>query len=223
MGDGAAREAEFAGLSLLPSNGRILRVSNQAKKAKPKLPLKIRAQLALAALMEVLYSARSEERDERRMARLFLVSSALSLFVAIAGGMAVALMRGFAGGNSDAYLDPDRERLARLAEIERSRVEPYTLGYFEIELNPRKEDGTLEIAEFELVAQCLQREACDFLERNPDIIRSEIGAVLVPMPRDEVLSRDGKEKIKKTILQRLNALIPLSQLEGVYFTHFRVE
>lgn len=157
------------------------------------------------------------------MAKVFLVSSAVALFVAVAGGMAVALVRGFGGGGRHAPLNPVKTRLALLAEEALKKNNTFTLGAFEVELTPAKQDGTPFLAEFELVAQCLTQEACDFLERHPDLVRSEINAVLLPMPREEALGREGKDKIKKTIVQRLNAIIPIGHLEGVYFTQFRVE
>ncbi len=205
------------------------------KKKKKGLSMKLRAQLFLADLMEVSYSAKAEEKSERVMARIAVACSALALFLAILGIVYVVAVKDRV--HPDDLADAARYRLFmdQQMAITKQGKTSLSLGVFQLEIKRKKSEipeahgaGVKLIlppqlmAEFELMAECDLPETCGFFHRNEDLVRSEINAVLVPIDQEEVTSRDGRDKIKKTILQRLNALVPSGRLDGVYFNNFIV-
>lgn len=205
------------------------------KKKKKGLPLKLRAQLFLANLMEVSYSAKSEEKEERVMARVAVSGTALALFLVILGIVYMIAVKDRMHPDDIAENERQRIYIEQQEAMAKQKKTVITLGVFQLEIKRAKgeipevaDPGARLVlppqlmAEFELVAECAMPEACSFLERNGDLMRSEVNAVLLPVDREEVTTRDGRDKIKKTITQRLNALVPVGQIEGVYFSTFMV-
>lgn len=204
-------------------------------KKKKKVPLSVRIKLFLASLVEVSYSTQSEEKEERVMGRVAVVATALALFLAILGVVYVLAVKGRMHPDEIAEAERLRLYMEQQAALAKQKKVTRALGVYQVEVKrpaseiPQASEpgaqpllGPQVMAEFEIVIECDYEEACAYLDRNSDLMRSEINAVLLPMEREEVMSRDGRDKIKKTILQRLNALLPSGHIEGVYFTMFMV-
>jgi flagellar basal body-associated protein FliL len=103
------------------------------------------------------------------------------------------------------------------------------VGTFYVELRYNAEvdstklvPGVASAAEVEVVAECDLKKTCDFIEQHGSQARNEIINVLVPMDRDELMSRDGKRRLKKAIQDRLNAWIQDGRVENVYFSRLIV-
>jgi hypothetical protein len=205
------------------------------KKKKKGLPLKLRLQLFLASLMEVSYSAKSEEKEERVMARVAVASTATALFLVILGVVYVVAVKGRLHPDEVAEAERLRKYMEEQAALAKQKKVVRSLGVYQVEIKRKASEipqgaepgaqpmlAPQSMAEFELVVECDIEATCNYLDRNTDLLRSEINAVLLPVEREEIITRDGRDKIKKTVLQRLNAAIPTGHLEGIYFTTFMI-
>lgn len=96
------------------------------------------------------------------------------------------------------------------------------LGLFTIALKPvgeRPKTGSfVNMAEVELFAECDSKETHDFLEENLAQARNQLNGVFLSVDREELLTREGKRKLKKRILELLNGWLPNGKIRGIYFS-----
>jgi flagellar basal body-associated protein FliL len=97
-----------------------------------------------------------------------------------------------------------------------------SLGTFNIELKPIdpevKAKGVMNMAEVEIQAQCDKKDTCDFLEGQSAKVKDEVTQVFTAMERDELLSKEGKKKMKKKIIDRLNLFLTEGKVEDLFFS-----
>jgi flagellar basal body-associated protein FliL len=171
---------------------------------------------------EVLSGLGSPDRPTRRMAFLFLLSA-----VGLVGSTALTLRHVWKvarppaatstelGGNLGSFL-------SRQAEEARLKYTMQTLGTFTVELAPvpgrKAAPGVMNLAEVEVVVECDVKETCAYIDdRQPDA-RSQLVNVFTVLDREEVLSREGKRRLKKRLIDKLNLWLPKGKIENLYFS-----
>jgi len=97
------------------------------------------------------------------------------------------------------------------------------LGAFTIELkavpgHPPKKGGFMNMAEVQLVIECDSQETHTYIEENLVQARSQVTDIFLSMDREELLSREGKRKLKKRLMERLNGWIPRGKVQNVFFS-----
>jgi flagellar basal body-associated protein FliL len=96
------------------------------------------------------------------------------------------------------------------------------LGLFTIALKPVAERPTtgsfVNMAEVEIFAECDGKETQEYLEENLAQARNQLNGVFLSVDREELLTRDGKRKFKKRILELLNGWLPHGKIRAVYFS-----
>ena len=65
----------------------------------------------------------------------------------------------------------------------------------------------MNMAEVEIQVQCDKKETCDFLDGQSAKVKDEVTQVFTAMERDELLSKEGKKKMKRKIIDRLNLFL----------------
>jgi flagellar basal body-associated protein FliL len=180
---------------------------------------------------EIFRGLRSPDGPTQRMSIFFF----LSLFALAALG-AVAIRRS---------IDQKRELRAQIAAAKEEETEKnheasllgspeaasegahatsmLDLGAFTIELKPvagqpKKKGGFMNMAEVELVIECDSKETHDFIEENLVQVRSQVTDIFLSMDREELLSREGKRKLKKRLIERLNGWIPRGKVQNAFFS-----
>ena len=63
-----------------------------------------------------------------------------------------------------------------------------------------------------------QQAAAAQAQDNLDQVRNQITNVLLPLERDQLLSREGKKKLKKALIERLNVWLPKGKVDDVFFS-----
>lgn len=108
------------------------------------------------------------------------------------------------------------------------------LGRFSIELKTDASEKVpsrrLKVATVELVAQCDNQATRDSIEAHLLQARGTISGVLTPMDRADLMSRDGKMRLRKFLLDRLNLWIsheisqgmPQGKVEALYITELLI-
>jgi flagellar basal body-associated protein FliL len=216
----------------MSAEAEVVPPKKKKKKKKRELTFKERWQLFLFSLLEVFYSTKSEEHDERRMAKFAVVAAATGAAFLVLGIMTTAILHTVYRGEEGVSL---AEVLRQKALEGKKETVFQNIGYFTIELKRPVAVGTVStpgapvvagitpLAEFNLTVECDGQVPCDFVKNNTDVVKSEVTAVLLPIEREEMLSRDGKDKLKKTLIQRLNSVVPLGQIVNVHFESLRVD
>lgn len=172
---------------------------------------------------ELVESIQSPDAPTRQMTYLFF-ASLFGLFVVI--GIGFFKYREFqhwkATESPEALAKQKEERLAKKNEEDRKKRQRFMLpvGEISVELrataqSPRIE-GTLNIATIGFVFECDTEETCLFFEDKKDQVRHQITVFLTTVDRLEMLSREGKRKIKKAVLERVNAWVGSIEAESKF-------
>jgi flagellar basal body-associated protein FliL len=102
------------------------------------------------------------------------------------------------------------------------------LGTFQFELKPTQglepSRNAVDTAEVEIFVQCDNAATRAYLEASVPQLRNEILLALGPLERETVLSKTGKQRMKKTVIDHLNAWLHEAKhvegkIEDLYFTN----
>jgi flagellar basal body-associated protein FliL len=175
-------------------------------------------------IAEVLAGLKSPDKPTRNGAILFVVSLCGIVFVmGLAGvhvwedrkNIQVQMNQSEQGKNLDEFIK-------KQAEEAKKKYSMQTLGTFTIQLKTiegqKPAPGVMNLAEIEVQAKCDEVETCQRLEEGSAQVRNEITSSLGPMDRDVLLTKEGKSRLKKKLLDRLNAWLPKGKIEELYFS-----
>src|SRR6185312_11573456 len=112
--------------------------------------------------------------------------------------------------------------IAKQAELAKRKFSVQSLGSFTVEIKTPKEEthraaGVMNLADLEIVVECDVKSTCDFVEGRTAQIRNLVTDVLVPMEREDLLSKSGKAALKKKIIEKINSWLPAGKIENLYF------
>lgn len=177
----------------------------------------------LKNIPQIFHDLQSPDRPTRRMAALFFLSLSGLVFAILVGMnryshnkklQAEAILR------REARIKAEIER--KLAEGEKRQASIFTLGVFTLELKPvphqKLAPGVMNMAEVEIVLLCDEPKTKAFLEENQVQAQNQMTNVLTAIDREELLSREGKRKIKAILIRRLNHWLPHGAIEDLYFS-----
>jgi flagellar basal body-associated protein FliL len=205
------------------------------KAAGPSLGARLKGAATISRewLVDLFKSIGSSDAPTRRMSIFFF----LSLFGVIALGVLVIqrnsrleqerLARIEAEAKDAAERDEEAALLGGHEAADHSKSSSMlNLGQFTIALKPVKErpksGSFVNMAEVELVAECDSKDTHDFLEENLAQARNQLNGVFLSVDREELLTREGKRKLKKRILELLNGWLPHGKVRGIYFSNLIV-
>jgi flagellar basal body-associated protein FliL len=168
----------------------------------------------------------SRDRGERLASWTFILSSVGALMV-LTGGIVWAVrenrrQRGedpqsATGKNLAQFLQQQAD------EAKQGKVMTVSLGLFTVELKQTlptravetaRKLGVVQAAELEVILECASESACEYLGKAMPQARSEVVSALVGLERDDLLSREGKRRIRKLIQERLNQWLSGHGVEG---------
>lgn len=118
------------------------------------------------------------------------------------------------------------ETLRKKAEIAALKDLMVSLGDFSFQVTTPSgpvRGSIKDLGEIEVVARCSEPKVCVYITAHKVQAQHEVTAVLKPITRDELVSVDGKKRLKKKIMLRLNAWLPHGQIEDLYFAKVLVQ
>lgn len=204
----------------------------KATKGKAQAPeilwtvrLSLAVQRARDSAMEVLGSLGSPDAPTRRMSVVFIASLLCVALIGVAAGHRYLAARR-ARLASDASAQREESMLAgflmKQADLARRKSVMFALGQFTLELrSPAGEpvrSGVMNLADVEIVLECDTKETRFYFEDNLPQARNQVTDVLVAMDRAELLSQDGKLRLKRRIIEKLNTMLPKGKVENLYFS-----
>jgi hypothetical protein len=97
-----------------------------------------------------------------------------------------------------------------------------TLGEFKLPIRSDKptDFGTKNMGMAEVVLLCDSPETRKWIQENIPVVRNEVLKAFSPMDREELLTKDGKLKLKNLIIKKLNAFLPEGTIQEIYFPRF---
>ncbi len=111
----------------------------------------------------------------------------------------------------------EKKRLEIISIFERS----IGLGVFTLELKDpvgkRLAPGTMNVAEVEIVLECDHADTMRSIELQPQRVKDQITLALTPLDREDLLTGDGKKRIKRAIIDRVNSWLTTGRVVNVYF------
>lgn len=201
------------------------------KKAQSQISAKSRKlkdwiRLGWESLFEILKSLGSPDRPTRKMALVFILSAIG--FVSVLGAMAKRFQdRKSARTVASLQEEEDAgknlgEFLKRQAEEARQKATLVDLGSFLVELKSMPGAATgksvLNLAEVDLVLLCDDKDTRDQIQSRLSMVRDQVTRFFSAMDREELLSKDGKKRLKKNVLERLNSTLEGGKVKDVYIT-----
>jgi hypothetical protein len=114
------------------------------------------------------------------------------------------------------------EFLRKRSEMAKRRNSTLLLGGFNIAVQPEAESRTpssgYHLAELEIVVECDSKQSRDFLEENLEKARNEVTNTFLRIDRQDLMTSEGKTRMKHAIQDRLNVLLPKGHVESVFFS-----
>ena len=98
------------------------------------------------------------------------------------------------------------------------------LGVFTFDIDNKEEvrlvraPTSFHLAEMEIVVQCEQAESCNYLQDHSAQARDRVTIILTHMQRQELLSKEGKVRLRRLLIDSLNQLIPSGRVTELYFS-----
>lgn len=120
------------------------------------------------------------------------------------------------------------EFLRKQAEEAKHKASQVAIGsfYIEIKKHPdapaRTPPGVSHLAEIELVLDCDEKGTRDYIEAHQPQVRNELTNVFLATDREELMSRDGKKRLKKAVMDRMNQWLPKGTVKDVYITKLTI-
>lgn len=75
------------------------------------------------------------------------------------------------------------------------------------------------MAELEITVECDDKDTRYYIEENLPRARDQITGILTSLDRDDMLTRDGKKKLKKKLIDQLNMWLPKGKVEELFISN----
>ncbi len=204
------------------------------KKKKPvdtgpkKPPLMARLVEGLVAFgkgtREIAVTVLASDWRSRRMAILFFLS------LIGTGATLVASVQWMLSRFHPSHSQMEAERLkAEAALILKQKVDEdkkvgfqLNIGKYLVELqtevDPKSPNyGVVDMAEIEIVVECEEDETCAYLKSNNERMRDQVTKILVSLTKEELLSLEGKTRLKEVIKRNLMSWVGHGKIRKVFF------
>ena len=126
-----------------------------------------------------------------------------------------------AAEEGDEYADGEMDKKQAIAPV------MLTVGSFTLELKPRqtsfKKGVGSDLADVTLVFECDSQNTKDYLEQRLPQLKGQLTNLFIALDRDELITREGKLRLKAKIIDRVNVWLPQKlKITNVYFSRLTV-
>ncbi len=185
-------------------------------------------QSTVGTVFEVLRGIFSPDVPTRKMAFLFLLFLLGTAFVSV-----------LAVQHYLAYREKQLQELSLANELQAKRLGDFlkkqsdeakhrfstlVLGIFNVDIKPSPDEKpayrATNMAEIEIVLLCDDKETRYYIEENLSQAKNQVTNILTPQTREDLMSREGKKRLKKMIIEKINTWLPKGKVEDLYFNKF---
>ncbi len=188
-------------------------------------------------LKEMLGSFRTGDPRTRRMVVVFVFS-----ILSVVGVSVLSIYRVISVVREHQQAQRERDAAQSMSEFfarqaDESQKKSFTaiLGEFSFEVkdSPTYRDpemseaefrrlqasaGVVQVAEAEIMVECTTEETCHFIEKALPVVRNYVTNVLIEIEREELMTREGKRRVRKQIADRINGWLGSPRVTNVYFS-----
>ncbi|HLD99416.1 MAG TPA: flagellar basal body-associated FliL family protein [Bdellovibrionota bacterium] len=193
-----------------------------------QIPRNARAEKYSRAVRDVIVqmfeAVRGGDLPSRRMAILFFIGVlgvAIVLSIVYERYIRYQDLRKYQSTAAEQTSKNLGEFIQKQAEHAKHKFSTLTLGKFTVDIapidSPPPARGVNSVAEVEIVIECDSKETRYFIEDNLARAQDQITNVFASLTRDDLLSRDGKKKLKARLIEKLNGWLPSGKVEDLFF------
>jgi flagellar basal body-associated protein FliL len=221
--------ASAAGASAVPGaavkhvKGLVGGAGKQAKAVFQNLLKKKDRRSLIRDLPQAFSSVLSPDPPTRKMAVLFILS-----FIGLVSVGSVLMQRYWAEKKVTLVKEAQRvakriaEHIKKDSEQIKLRASVISLGSFTWEIketvSAKRSPGSISSAEVEIVLQCDSIDTRDYIQENMVKVRDQLSNIFTSVDRAELMTREGKRKIKRTAIRRLNEWMSHGKIEDLYIS-----
>jgi flagellar basal body-associated protein FliL len=100
------------------------------------------------------------------------------------------------------------------------------LGTFTVELKEVPGHAgawaVMNLAEVEIFIECDGSETRSYLDEHLTLARDQVTGVFTALNREDLMTREGKAKLRRLIIKKLNEILPQGKVEELYFSKLLV-
>ncbi len=187
------------------------------------------------SFVEILVGLISSDAPTRKMSVFFFLSLIVTVWISLQALTQMkhravpnaAVVAAAAHGQEHAGAKPVDDDLEKEGEKKpQMGASMLTVGAFTVDLKPqpslRKKAAGADLADVTLVLECDATETYDYLSQRLPQLKSQITNVFIDLERDELLTREGKLKLKAKLMDRINAWIPKGKVQNIFFSKLTV-
>lgn len=191
-----------------------------------------RAKNALTGLIhgakELFGGVRSPDWSTRLGSFLFLAFLVATLFTIGVGLRFVAqqqAMRKSEAAKNDPELQKARDLQAKKAQDEARKKNTFVLGNFNTSLKTPMVQGRaggnqpLNSVELEIVIECDALSTRHYIEENIIPAQHQAASALNELTEADLMTAEGKRKLRRTIMYKLNTWLPKGRVDDIFFSH----
>lgn len=177
---------------------------------------------------ELFGGVRSPDWSTRLGSFLFLGFFIATLFTVGVGLRFVAQqreMRKSEAAKNDPELQKARDLQAKKAQDEARKKNTFVLGNFNASLKtplaPGGQGGNrpLNSVELEIVIECDALATRHYIEENIIPAQHQAASALNELTEADLMTAEGKRKLRRTIMYKLNTWLPKGRVEDIFFSH----
>ena len=113
------------------------------------------------------------------------------------------------------------EFFAKQSNMNAARLATVAMGGFVVELKEipgaQKVPGYMNMAELEIIVECDTRSTAVFIQDHLPQARDQMTGIFTATDRDQYLSAEGKKRIRRALVERLNHWLPKGKVKELYF------
>ena len=160
----------------------------------------------------------------RRMAHFLVLCLMGIVIIGFYASRRIAFFRHF-GKNMTIGSDEQAKNLgeffAKQSSLNAARLVTVAMGSFVVELkepaNYKKIPGYMNMAELDIVLDCDVRTTANFIQEHMPQARDQMTNVFIATEKDQFLSSEGKKRLRRALLEKLNAWLPKGKVKELYF------
>ena len=139
------------------------------------------------------------------------------LFIILGGVSALGIL-GILGYQFSSRVKKPKLSVKTVPTWKETELSLVSLGSFVVPLQRPFEKEPLQMVQLEMVLLCSDPQTASYLRRYTIPARSQIFSTLHALSQEDVLSYEGKKRVREFLKQGLNAWLPEGYVRDVYFS-----
>lgn len=181
---------------------------------------------ATLTFKELLLGVKSPDWATRLASAISLILLVFTLMTCGAGVRYLLQQRALRQSEAmknDPELQKARDLVEKRAQDEKRKKNTFVLGNFRTSLTSHgdasKRAMTLNLVELEVVIECDSLATRQYIEENIIPAQHQVATSFNDLRDSDLMTADGKRRLRRTIMYKLNTWLPKGKVEDLFFSH----